>query len=101
MDSDETFAFAVGTTAEVEVLRHAVAYLMTRALLPMSAAGREAALTTFVEEVGDMPPDTDPSDPEATRFFEAVAAAMPEHAARFAGSVRAVLAQIPPGTSVD
>ena len=101
MDSDETFAFAVDTTAEVEVLRHAVAYLMTCALLPMSAAGREAALTTFSEEVGDMQPDANPSNPAATRFFEAVAAAMPEHATRFAGSVRAVLAQYPPGTPVD
>lgn len=101
MDADETFAFAVNTTAETEVLRQAVAYLMTRALLPMSAAAREAALQTFAEEVGDMPPDADPVNPEATLFFEAVAAAMPERAARFAGSVRAVLAQHPPGTVTD
>ena len=101
MDAEETFAFAVETSAEIEVLRQAVAYLMTRALLPMSADGREAALTTFVEEVGDMPPNPDPVHPAATRFFEAIAAAMPDHAARFTGSVRTVLAQYPPGTSID
>ncbi|TXM65757.1 hypothetical protein [Methylobacterium sp. WL120] len=99
MESEETFAFAVETSAEIEVLRQAVAYLMTRALLPMSAAGRDAALSTFVEEVGDMPPNIDPVTPAATRLFEAIAAAMPDHAARFAGSVRAVLAQYPPGTT--
>ncbi|MCJ2104724.1 hypothetical protein MKK70_04895 [Methylobacterium sp. E-041] len=101
MDAEETFAFAVETSAEIEVLRQAVAYLMTRALLPMSVAGREAALTTFVEEVGEMPPNPDPVSPKATQFFEAIAAAMPDHAARFAGSVRGVLAQYPPGTTID
>lgn len=86
--------FAVETTAEIEVLRNAVAYLFMRVLAPMTPGGRDLLLHTFEEEFSDLPPGRAVS-PDATAFHEAVAAAMPDHVAGFVRGLRAVAATMP------
>ena len=91
MDDQQTRAFAVATTAEIEVLRQAIAALLAMTLKPLPFERRKAFLDEFGREAGELPADYSAHNLEVTAFYEEVAAAMPERAAMLVNAVRLLL----------
>lgn len=88
---EKTYAFAVETAAQIEVLRTAVLALTTQVMDSVPRDRREEVLAEIQRSTGDLPPRSSSPSPEATKFYEDVAAAAPRHAEMFVEDVRRAL----------
>nr|WP_129545697.1 hypothetical protein [Methylorubrum zatmanii] len=88
---DHTRVFAVETTAEISVLRAAIAVLLADMLRKLPKDEQHAILNEFVRTLSDVPPGAPFPTPNATQFFEAIAEALPHRAEKFAADVRQML----------
>ncbi|WP_192707250.1 hypothetical protein [Methylobacterium sp. OAE515] len=91
MNAEQTRAFAVETTAMIEVLRTTVIALTVGVMQKIPPSDREEMLAEIVRSTGDLPPDLSLATPQATAFHEAVAAAAPRHAEQLVQAVRKAL----------
>lgn len=92
MNETEMRVFAVETTAAIEVMRQAVEFLMTRAVIDLPPERREPFLALFEADLSEMPPTALPNA-DATRFYEEVAEAVHGQARMMARRVRLLAEQ--------
>jgi hypothetical protein len=91
MDEKQTHAFAVTTTAMIDVLRTATVAMITIVMEKLLPEEREEVLAEIVRSTGDLPPNYSETNPAGTRFYEEVAAAAPAHAEALVRDVRKAL----------
>ena len=88
MNSEQTYHFAVTTTAMIAVLRTSTIAMMHLLMKELSAGEREAILAEISDTIGDLPPDYSQESPVGTKFYEKVVAEAPELAKAFARDLR-------------
>ena len=91
MDEREAHAFAVNTTAMIDVLRTATIAMVTIVMEKIPPQEREEILAEIVRSTGDLPPQYGQQTPAQTKFYEEIAAVAPQHAEAFVQDVRKAL----------
>lgn len=91
MNDEQTYHFAVTTTAMLAVLRTSSLAMMILAMRKLSPSEREEVFAEIVRTIGDLPPDYSQSSPVGTKFHEEVAAEAPKLAKAFVRDLRRVL----------
>ena len=88
MNEEEARRFAILTTAEVEVLRGAVAMLVAQLLAGHPKDAQEEYLASFQSAMSEMHAAYGAANADQTGFYEAVAEEVPLRAASFVRAVR-------------
>ncbi|WP_156375744.1 hypothetical protein [Methylobacterium sp. Leaf125] len=88
---EKTYAFAIETTAQMEVMRTTVLLMLRSLMAPLPPEAQEEILEQIRQTARDMPPLVAARTGEQTKFYEDVVEATAVHADRFVSGLRTLL----------